>query len=165
MPLRMSALFLNIEVFSIASLLQSKRKRCCLLRSFQIILRQHLWRRVRDSNPRFLSESPVFKTGSLNRSDNSPFDEMISFRHEIVKVFPVLAIQSFEWSALDGTFPSLWCFSKLLGGYAVCREKQSALRIKVSYSHIAIAPSLDVAQNFVIWYSVSSLQRITAEAL
>ncbi len=30
------------------------------------------WRRVRDSNPRFLSESPVFKTGSLNRSDNSP---------------------------------------------------------------------------------------------
>ena len=123
------------------------------------------WRRVRDSNPRFLSESPVFKTGSLNRSDNSPFDEMISFRHEIVKVFPVLAIQSFEWSALDGKFLSLWCFSKLLGGYAVCREKQSALRIKVSYSHIAIAPSLDVAQNFVIWYSVSSLQRITAEAL
>ena len=36
-------------------------------------LRRHfLWRRVRDSNPRFLSESPVFKTGSLNRSDNSP---------------------------------------------------------------------------------------------
>ena len=32
-----------------------------------------LWRRVRDSNPRFLSESPVFKTGSLNRSDNSPY--------------------------------------------------------------------------------------------
>ena len=33
------------------------------------------WRRVRDSNPRFLSESPVFKTGSLNRSDNSPDTE------------------------------------------------------------------------------------------
>ncbi len=31
-----------------------------------------LWRRVRDSNPRFLSESLVFKTSSLNRSDNSP---------------------------------------------------------------------------------------------
>ena len=30
------------------------------------------WRRVRDSNPRFLSESLVFKTSSLNRSDNSP---------------------------------------------------------------------------------------------
>ena len=33
---------------------------------------EDFWRRVRDSNPRFLSESPVFKTGSLNRSDNSP---------------------------------------------------------------------------------------------
>ena len=31
-----------------------------------------LWRRVRDSNPRFLSESLVFKTSSLNHSDNSP---------------------------------------------------------------------------------------------
>ena len=31
------------------------------------------WRRVRDSNPRFLSESLVFKTSSLNHSDNSPF--------------------------------------------------------------------------------------------
>ena len=30
------------------------------------------WRRVWDSNPRFLAESPVFKTGSLNHSDNSP---------------------------------------------------------------------------------------------
>ncbi len=30
------------------------------------------WRRVRDSNPRFLSESLVFKTSSLNHSDNSP---------------------------------------------------------------------------------------------
>ena len=31
-----------------------------------------LWRRVRDSNPRFLSESLGFKTSSLNHSDNSP---------------------------------------------------------------------------------------------
>ena len=30
------------------------------------------WRRVRDSNPRFLSESLVFKTSSINHSDNSP---------------------------------------------------------------------------------------------
>ena len=45
------------------------------------------WRRVRDSNPRFLSESPVFKTGSLNRSDNSPFVWcIISFIWRIVKV-------------------------------------------------------------------------------
>ena len=31
-----------------------------------------IWRRGWDSNPRSLSESPVFKTGSLNRSDTSP---------------------------------------------------------------------------------------------
>ena len=31
-----------------------------------------LWRREWDSNPRYLSVSPVFKTGSLNRSDISP---------------------------------------------------------------------------------------------
>ena len=30
------------------------------------------WRRVWDSNPRSLAGSPVFKTGSLNHSDNSP---------------------------------------------------------------------------------------------
>ena len=32
------------------------------------------WRRGWDSNPRFLSESLVFKTSSLNRSDTSPLD-------------------------------------------------------------------------------------------
>ena len=31
-----------------------------------------LWRRGWDSNPRSLSESLVFKTSSLNRSDTSP---------------------------------------------------------------------------------------------
>ena len=30
------------------------------------------WRRVWDSNPRSLAGSPVFKTGALNHSDNSP---------------------------------------------------------------------------------------------
>ena len=34
--------------------------------------RRFYWRRVRDSNPRFLAESLVFKTSSLNHSDNSP---------------------------------------------------------------------------------------------
>ena len=32
-----------------------------------------LWRREWDSNPRSLSGTPVFKTGSLNRSDISPY--------------------------------------------------------------------------------------------
>ena len=31
------------------------------------------WRREWDSNPRQVSLSPVFKTGSLNRSDISPY--------------------------------------------------------------------------------------------
>ena len=31
------------------------------------------WRRGWDSNPRCIAASPVFKTGSLNRSDTSPF--------------------------------------------------------------------------------------------
>ena len=31
------------------------------------------WRREWDSNPRWVAPSPVFKTGSLNRSDISPF--------------------------------------------------------------------------------------------
>ena len=43
------------------------------------------WRRVRDSNPRFLSESLVFKTSSLNRSDNSPYMGMIPFKPQKVK--------------------------------------------------------------------------------
>ena len=32
----------------------------------------HIWRRERDSNPRCLAASPVFKTGSINHSDISP---------------------------------------------------------------------------------------------
>ena len=47
--------------------------------------RHFLWRRVRDSNPRFLSESLVFKTSSLNRSDNSPWTYIISSFHPLVK--------------------------------------------------------------------------------
>ena len=43
------------------------------------------WRRVRDSNPRFLSESLVFKTSSLNRSDNSPEGSILSFLFRLVK--------------------------------------------------------------------------------
>ena len=31
------------------------------------------WRRGWDSNPRSLAGSPVFKTGSLNHSDTSPY--------------------------------------------------------------------------------------------
>ena len=31
-----------------------------------------IWRRERDSNPRCLAASPVFKTGSINHSDISP---------------------------------------------------------------------------------------------
>ena len=31
-----------------------------------------VWRRERDSNPRCLAASPVFKTGSINHSDISP---------------------------------------------------------------------------------------------
>ena len=45
----------------------------------------YFWRRVRDSNPRFLSESLVFKTSSLNRSDNSPWTYIISSFHPLVK--------------------------------------------------------------------------------
>ena len=36
-------------------------------------------RRVWDSNPRFLSESLVFKTSSLNHSDNSPNSALLSY--------------------------------------------------------------------------------------
>ena len=32
-----------------------------------------IWRRERDSNPRCLAASPVFKTGSINHSDISPY--------------------------------------------------------------------------------------------
>ena len=32
------------------------------------------WRREWDSNPRWVAPSPVFKTGSLNRSDISPYE-------------------------------------------------------------------------------------------
>ncbi len=32
------------------------------------------WRRGWDSNPRSLAGSPVFKTGSLNHSDTSPYE-------------------------------------------------------------------------------------------
>ena len=44
------------------------------------------WRRVRDSNPRILSESLVFKTSSLNRSDNSPglFKKSPSIKDELL---------------------------------------------------------------------------------
>ena len=38
------------------------------------------WRRVWDSNSRWVSPSPVFKTGSLNRSDNSPYGLNYSIR-------------------------------------------------------------------------------------
>ena len=44
-----------------------------------------VWRRERDSNPRCLSTSPVFKTGALNRSAISPrrlrqpFPELLSY--------------------------------------------------------------------------------------
>ena len=34
------------------------------------------WRRGWDSNPRCVAASPVFKTGSLNRSDTSPLESM-----------------------------------------------------------------------------------------
>ena len=47
--------------------------------------RHFFWRRVRDSNPRFLSESLVFKTSSLNRSDNSPCRYTIAFLERKVK--------------------------------------------------------------------------------
>ena len=33
----------------------------------------HSWRGERDSNPWAVSDSPVFKTGSLNLSDISPY--------------------------------------------------------------------------------------------
>ena len=49
-----------------------------------------VWRRERDSNPRCLSTSPVFKTGSLNHSDISPSYsclDIIAIRHRIVKAF------------------------------------------------------------------------------
>ncbi len=46
------------------------------------------WRRVRDSNPRFLSESLVFKTSSLNRSDNSPYGLNDSITHTKSQVIP-----------------------------------------------------------------------------
>ena len=36
-------------------------------------MKQKEWRREWDSNPRPVSGSPVFKTGSLNRSDISPY--------------------------------------------------------------------------------------------
>ena len=36
-------------------------------------IREFCWRRGWDSNPRCIAASPVFKTGSLNRSDTSPF--------------------------------------------------------------------------------------------
>ena len=39
-------------------------------------------RRVWDSNPRFLSESLVFKTSSLNHSDNSPNSALLSYHSE-----------------------------------------------------------------------------------
>ena len=37
------------------------------------IVGERCWRREWDSNPRCFSASPVFKTGSLNRSDISPY--------------------------------------------------------------------------------------------
>ena len=36
-----------------------------------------IWRRARDSNPRCLAASPVFKTGSINHSDSSPDDQAL----------------------------------------------------------------------------------------
>ena len=42
-------------------------------RSDHLIFRGKDWRREWDSNPRCVAASPVFKTGSLNRSDISPF--------------------------------------------------------------------------------------------
>ena len=54
-----------------------------------------LWRRVRDSNPRFLSESLVFKTSSLNRSDNSP----------CAVYYSILSIKSQEYFLLTKATP------------------------------------------------------------
>ena len=44
-----------------------------------------IWRREWDSNPRCVAASPVFKTGSLNRSDISPLMHTIPFPKTKVK--------------------------------------------------------------------------------
>ena len=75
-----------------------------------------IWRRVRDSNPRFLSESPVFKTGSLNRSDNSPDTEKPPY------------------GGFCGGVRGIWTLARLLTAYSLSRGAPSAswvsLRIK-----------------------------------
>ena len=45
-----------------------------------LLFLHYFWRRERDSNPRLLSESPVFKTGALDHSAISPCDDILSFK-------------------------------------------------------------------------------------
>ena len=74
-PSHLRSKYFTAKLFHMAKSYFTRRRRISLKKAHICPDRQmcaFFWRRVRDSNPRFLSESLVFKTSSLNRSDNSP---------------------------------------------------------------------------------------------